>query len=176
MRALSAIKTTLLQVIGPVFAATLAIHALAACGGSNSGSGDAGLTPECTTSDDCPDGQTCQPFSQTCETPGATCTGHAQCTDDTYCEGNPGVCLPSSIGSPCAGPDNCADECVAGLCGCSGLVHERQLQGGPLDVFLILDRTGSMGTDCDYTPGNPPPVASKGMLCHLRAVGLLDRA
>ena len=52
-----------------------------------------------------------------------------------------GVCLPSGTGTPCAGPDNCSGECVAGFCGCDGLSFERSLEGGALDVYLVLDRT-----------------------------------
>ena len=34
-------------------------------------------------------------------------------------------------------------------------------EGGPLDVYLILDRTGSMGEDCAYAHGSTAPVSSK---------------
>jgi hypothetical protein len=71
------------------------------------------------------------------------------------------VCLPSSVGTPCAGPDNCTGECLNGFCGCSGVAHERQLESSPLDIYLVLDRTGSMGTDCAYVAGDSPPVSSK---------------
>jgi hypothetical protein len=47
------------------------------------------------------------------------------------------------------------------LCGCSGVAHERELGSSPLDIHLVLDRTGSMGEDCDYVAGNSPPVSSK---------------
>jgi len=30
-----------------------------------------------------------------------------------------------------------------------------------LDIYLVLDRTGSMGTDCAYVAGSSPPVSSK---------------
>jgi hypothetical protein len=71
------------------------------------------------------------------------------------------VCLPSSVGTPCAGPDNCNAECLNGFCGCSGVAHERQLESSPLDIYLVLDHTGSMGTDCPYVAGSSPPVSSK---------------
>jgi hypothetical protein len=60
-------------------------------------------------------------------------------------------------------PDNCDGECIGGFCGCSGVAHERTLSGDPLDVYLVLDRTGSMGTDCAYAPASSTtaPVASK---------------
>jgi hypothetical protein len=146
---------------------TLTICALAACGGSNSGGGGGGgdgggPTPECTRDGDCDPGEVCHPTSQTCVVEGTPCTDHAQCTDGTFCDVSLGACQPGSTGSPCAGPDNCSNgECLAGFCGCSGVAHERQLEGGPLDVYLVLDRTASMGTDCDYTPGTTPPVDSK---------------
>ncbi len=136
-------------------------------GGDNdggAGDGDGGPEPECTTSDDCDPPEVCQPYTQTCEPPGEPCDGHGDCTDGTYCEPSTGVCMPSSTGSPCAGPDNCVDgECIGGYCGCDGVAHERQLEGGPLDVFLVLDRTASMGNDCDYDPVSDPtpPVSSK---------------
>jgi len=132
-------------------------------GTGDGGGGDGGINPECTTSNDCDPPEVCQPFSQTCVAPGDSCTSQAECTDGTYCELSVGLCLPSSIGTPCAGPENCDGECIDGSCGCSGVSHERQLEGGPLDVFLVLDRTASMGNDCDYDPVNhpTPPVSSK---------------
>src|SRR5262245_17394949 len=110
--------------------------ALASCGDSDTGGG--GPTPGCTSDADCAAGQVCQPFSQTCEVPGMACTDHTQCVGGTYCEASNMSCLPSSTGSPCAGPANCDGDCFGGFCGCSGLAHERQLEGGPLDVYLVL--------------------------------------
>jgi hypothetical protein len=103
----------------------------------------------------------CEPITQTCVPPGSSCASQAECTGGTYCEATSNVCLPSSVGTPCAGPDNCTGECLNGFCGCSGVAHERQLEGGPLDIYLVLDRTGSMGTDCAYVAGSSPPVSSK---------------
>ena len=139
------------------------------CGGSSSGTGGGGAggdgggggNPECTTSDQCVAPEVCEPATQTCVSPGAPCASHAECTDGTYCEATANVCLPSSVGTPCAGPDNCNGECLNGFCGCSGVAHERQLESSPLDIYLVLDRTGSMGTDCAYVAGNSPPVSSK---------------
>jgi len=72
------------------------------------------------------------------------------------------ACLPSSTGAPCEGPENCTASCIGGFCGCDGVAHERQLESLPLDVFLVLDGTGSMGNDCNYDPGVPtPPQSSK---------------
>ena len=45
--------------------------------------------------------------------------------------------------------------------GCTGLAHEQETIGSPLDVYLIFDRTGSMGRDCDFEAGSTPPVNSK---------------
>jgi hypothetical protein len=79
----------------------------------------------------------------------------------TYCEATSNVCLPSSVGTPCTGPNNCNGECLNGFCGCSGVAHERQLESSPLDIYLVLDRTRSMGTDCDYVAGGSPQESSK---------------
>lgn len=66
------------------------------------------------------------------------------------------------MGSPCGGDENCSGVCgPGGFCGCDALVQRQNLVGGPLDVYLILDRTGSMGADCAYTPGTSPPEDSK---------------
>ncbi|MGE0546094.1 MAG: vWA domain-containing protein [Kofleriaceae bacterium] len=147
---------------------------LAACGGSKTGdgtvdannnSGDDANTNipnyNCTTTSDCTPPQVCQPVSMTCEDPGTACSTQAECTGGTYCESTAGVCLPSSNGTPCAGPDNCTGECIAGVCGCDGVAHECELEISPLDIYLVLDRTASMGNDCAYTSGTSPPVNSK---------------
>jgi hypothetical protein len=46
---------------------------------------------------------------------------------------------------------------------CTGLAvqGEQVALAGPLDIYLVFDRTASMGQDCDFTPGTTPPVASK---------------
>jgi len=142
------------------------------CGSSDSGTGGGaggdggtggagGNGPECLTSEQCVAPAVCEPVTQTCVTPLASCTSHADCTGGTYCEMTENVCLPSSVGAPCAGPDNCNGECIDGFCGCSGVAHESQLGSSPLDIYLVLDRTGSMGTDCAYVAGASPPVSSK---------------
>jgi hypothetical protein len=128
--------------------------------GGMAGEGGSG-NPECTTSDQCMAPEVCAPVTQTCVTPFAPCTTQAECTGGTYCEATAEVCLPSSVGTPCEGPDNCNGECLGGFCGCSGVAHERQLESSPLDIYLVLDRTGSMGTDCAYVAGASPPVGSK---------------
>ena len=143
------------------------------CGGSSSsprggeagtggdGVGGTGGSPECNTSEQCVAPEVCEPVTQICVAPLASCMSQAECTGGTYCETMEEVCLPSSVGTPCAGPANCNGECLNGFCGCSGVAHERQLESSPLDIYLVLDRTGSMGTDCAYVPGNSPPVSSK---------------
>ena len=136
------------------------------CGGSSSSARDGaagtggGSNPECTSSEQCAD-QVCEPVTQTCVTPSDPCTSQAECTGGTYCEETADLCLPSSLGTPCASADNCNGECRSGFCGCSGVAHERELGSSPLDIYLVLDRTGSMGEDCDYVAGNSPPVSSK---------------
>jgi len=143
------------------------------CGGSSSsprggeagaggdGGGGTGGSPECNTSEQCVAPEVCEPVRQTCVVPLAPCASQAECTGGTYCEAMAQVCLPSSVGTPCAGPDNCNVECLNGFCGCSGVAHERQLESSPLDIYLVLDRTGSMGTDCAYVAEDSPPVSSK---------------
>lgn len=143
---------------------------LTACGGSGTGAGDdsgvpaidAGGTPGCSVGD-CADPLVCEPVSKTCVTPGATCTDQLGCTNDTYCETASERCLPSAVGTPCASEDNCDGECVGGFCGCSGVAHEQQLESRPLDIHMVLDRTGSMGNDCEYRPviDATAPVDSK---------------
>ena len=136
------------------------------CGGSSAegtgprGNGGTGGAPECTSSDPCDAPQVCEPVTQTCVTPFAPCASQAECTGGTYCEETADLCLPSSVGTPCAGPDNCNGECLSGFCGCSGVAHEREIGSSPLDIYLVLDRTGSMGTDCAYVEGDAP-VSSK---------------
>jgi len=46
---------------------------------------------------------------------------------------------------------------------CTGVAvgSEQAMKTGPLDIYLIFDRTASMGQDCAFTPGTSPPVASK---------------
>jgi hypothetical protein len=45
--------------------------------------------------------------------------------------------------------------------GCTGVSHELEEVGGPLDIYLVFDRTASMGTDCAFVSGMTPPVNSK---------------
>jgi hypothetical protein len=61
----------------------------------------------------------------------------------------------SGTGSTGTGP--------GGFTKCTGFAvgSEQAVQTGPLDIYLVFDRTASMGTDCDFTPGTNPPVASK---------------
>jgi len=131
------------------------------CSGTTEETGTDGSVWECSADGDCRGMEVCHPISHSCVVPGAMCTTHADCMDGTFCEDGVGMCLAGTPGSPCATDDNCLDLCRAGMCGCSGLAHEQQIEGGPLDVFLVLDRTGSMGTDCAYTHGDTAPVNSK---------------
>ena len=137
----------------------------AACGSGAGGAGDddGGGDPECTVSGGgCTAGEVCQPYTQMCVTPAGTCGSQAECTGGTYCETSIGTCLPGSVGSPCGGDENCDGVCgPGGFCGCTGLLQAQNLVGGPLDVYLVLDRTGSMGRDCAYTRGSSPPEDSK---------------
>ena len=135
-------------------------------GGSGAGGGGLGGTggvakSQCTDDSQCATPKVCEPVTQRCVTPLAECASQAECTGGTYCEEEANLCLPSSLGTPCAGPDNCNGECIEGFCGCDGVAHERQLESSPLDIYLILDRTGSMGRDCAYVAGSSPPVSSK---------------
>ncbi|HEX7671864.1 MAG TPA: hypothetical protein VF395_19855 [Polyangiaceae bacterium] len=59
-----------------------------------------------------------------------------------------------------AGGDGTGD---AGFKSCTGLAvaSEQVVQAGKLDIYLVFDRTASMGQDCAFTPGTSPPVASK---------------
>lgn len=143
------------------------------CGGGPGGDGgtdldagdvDSGFTPppgSCADDGDCEVGQVCHPFALMCVAPGTTCTSHAECVDATYCETAAGTCLAGTTGSPCETDANCQGVCTGGVCGCDGVAHERELMSGPLDIYFVLDRTGSMGTDCDYVAGTTPPTASK---------------
>jgi uncharacterized protein YjbI with pentapeptide repeats len=49
----------------------------------------------------------------------------------------------------------------AGFDACSGSAHEQETLPGPLDIYLVFDRTASMGTDCSYAPGGAPTENSK---------------
>lgn len=129
--------------------------------GGEGGAGGGTSKSGCTDSEECVPPKVCDPITRSCVTPRASCAGQGDCTGGTYCEEDANLCLPSSLGTPCAGPDNCNGECIDGFCGCDGIAHERQLETSPLDIYLILDRTGSMGRDCAYVAGSSPPVNSK---------------
>jgi hypothetical protein len=49
---------------------------------------------------------------------------------------------------------------AGGFDACSGTAYEQETTSS-LDIYFVFDRTASMGTDCDYTPGSSPPVDSK---------------
>ena len=145
---LRTVRTACLAILVLVFAGCAGSSAEGAGGDTGPrGNGGTGGAPECTSSDPCDAPQVCEPVTQTCVTPFAPCASQAECTGGTYCEETADLCLPSSVGTPCAGPDNCNGECLSGFCGCSGVAHEREIGSSPLDIYLVLDRTGSMGTD-----------------------------
>jgi hypothetical protein len=128
--------------------------------GNADASGPVSGTP-CADTDDCGNAQVCHPHLRVCVARGRSCNDQSECTGGTYCESAAGVCLVATSGSPCASNDNCTSMCTGGFCGCDSIAHERQLEGGPLDVYLILDRTASMGEDCAYVRGDAPPASSK---------------
>ncbi len=137
-------------------------------GGSNGTGGgsvilDPGTTKTCKTASDCQSAQVCHPFTGTCVASQGQCTSHASCNDASYCEPSLNACLPAASGTPCETKDNCVGgaACTNGSCGCSEFSQQQPEQGGPLDVYLVFDRTRSMGEDCAYVPGQQPPVDSK---------------
>ena len=148
---------------------------VASCSGSNGGNNgsdgggdgvvirdDAGrVVGNCSDTNPCKDGQVCHPYTHLCTMSGTACEDHSTCPEDTYCEPSLGVCLGAALGTPCDGDAHCNGTCTGGVCGCDCLTQERALASAPLDVYLILDRTGSMGRDCNYRHGNEPPVSSK---------------
>lgn len=143
-------------------------------GGDDGGSAEASIDaaifeppPPCTETPECPDGHACHPYGMVCVKPGEGCGGAAAetCGDAFYCEESLSVCLPGLTGSPCDSDESCVNLCTDdNVCGCDGVAHERELERGPLDIFLVLDRTASMGAGCTYTPGTSPPVPLKGCL------------
>ena len=107
------------------------------------------------------------------------CTGALDCAGGLYCGSN-GVCTAdcTSKGPDCSDGAVCTDRgrCVevdgtlvdsgtgitdAEFDACTGQSYEQELEGGPLDIYFIFDRTASMGDDCDYEPGQTAPVSSK---------------
>ncbi len=129
--------------------------------GTDAGNRDSAVVGECVDDDDCPSGESCHPTEMRCVTLGDPCTAQSECTDGRFCDSDLERCLEGVPGSPCETDDNCTDLCREGVCGCDGLAQEQELVGEPLDVYLILDRTGSMGDDCDYVYGDSPPTSSK---------------
>jgi hypothetical protein len=116
----------------------------------------------CRSTDDCSSGQVCHPVSFECVEPGTDCHDSEDCATGSYCEPESSTCLPGTTGTPCSSDAECEDgRCARGVCGCSGLSNEQELVASPLDIYFIFDRTASMGDDCDYVPGESPPVDSK---------------
>ncbi len=127
--------------------------------GTGGGTSDA----PCASAEDCVDGEVCHPAALVCVTPGATCESHADCGTGESCDAGSSMCLPGLTGSACDTSDNCVGgaPCEESLCGCSGFSQEQEEEAGPLDIFFVLDRTASMGSDCAYTHGGTPSVDSK---------------
>jgi hypothetical protein len=114
-------------------------------------------------------------LSAECDVP---CTSDRDCAGGVHCGLN-GVCTADCTpnGPGCGDGNVCTDRgrCVDGtgslidsgtisdapFDACTGLSYEQELQGGPLDIYLIFDRTASMGDDCDYVAGQGAPVNSK---------------
>lgn len=130
--------------------------------GGTASTGGGGET-SCQSNDDCSGSQVCHPTSLVCVSASGDCNDQSDCSGGTSCDVGSGRCLPGLTGSPCESDANCegAATCSQGICGCSGLANEQELVGGALDIYFIFDRTASMGNDCDYVPGDSPPVDSK---------------
>lgn len=128
-------------------------------GSSATGSASA---PECQSASDCDSEQMCHPTAGVCVEEGGSCSSNDDCDTSTYCDSGSETCLPGLTGSPCTSDATCAEgECTGGVCGCSGFAQSAEGISGPLDIYMIFDRTASMGDDCDYDPGGSPPVNSK---------------
>ncbi len=63
-------------------------------------------------------------------------------------------------GDPSAGSGAGSAMSDAGFDACSGTAHEQEVSSS-LDIYMIFDRTSSMGTDCEYVHGQSPPEDSK---------------
>lgn len=165
--------------LGLLFATGLAAGA---CGGNADDSGtdigadlgSGGMSPldpntpiagedACTTDADCTDPEICHPVANVCTEAGASCDSSGGCPAQTYCDPEVNACLPGLPGSPCEEDSNCAGSstCTGAICACTGFELEQETMGGPLDIYFIFDRTASMGEDCEYVPGDEPPVDSK---------------
>ena len=81
---------------------------------------------------------------------GSSNTGGAQ-------TGSGGSFVPIGSGGDTAG----SGPTDGGFEACTGVAYMQTETPTPLDIYFIFDRTGSMGTDCAYTHGMAPPVASK---------------
>ena len=130
---------------------------------TNPGSGGQTSSTDCDADSPCATGAVCHPTNHQCVAPGSSCSQHTDCGDEDYCETSLGVCLPGVAGSSCEQDSNCVDGsgCSDGICACSGFQLEQETDKSPLDIYFMFDRTGSMGRDCAYVPGQQPPVDSK---------------
>lgn len=118
---------------------------------------------DCDADTPCSADAVCHPTNHQCVAPGSNCSQHSDCGDEDYCESSLGVCLPGVAGSSCEQDSNCMDgsTCSDGVCACSGFQLEQDTDQSPLDIYFMFDRTGSMGRDCSYVPGQQPSVDSK---------------
>lgn len=125
--------------------------------------GGGGTLTACTTADDCEATEVCHPVANACVEPGASCSESSACAAGSYCDSDEGSCLPGLPGSPCEEDENCASgtTCQGDTCACLGFIQEQEQTAGPLDIYFIFDRTNSMGQDCEYVPGEEPPIQSK---------------
>ncbi len=107
----------------------------------------------CTADLDCLGGVHCGPSgvcTAECAPSGPGCAAGWACSERGRCVDDSGIRLDSGGGTGDAPFD-----------ACTGLSYEQELQGGPLDIYFIFDRTASMGDDCEYVPGQGAPVDSK---------------
>ncbi len=121
---------------------------------------DSGNAIPCVNDSEC-GSDVCHPVSWTCAPVGDACQAQSECSGGTYCDDTKAVCLPGRAGSPCASDSNCLTGCQDNMCNCDSLVQAPVLESGPLDIYMVFDRTGSMGETCDYVPDQHPPLRAQ---------------
>jgi len=130
--------------------ALLAVAWTGGCGGSNAGTGDddggASATDadnSCTSTEQCPGDQVCNPATGHCTDENVPCSSHEECGAAAFCDDD-GNCAPNTSGGPCDGDENCisGETCTGGFCGCEGV--QFQAESVPPNVLIVLDRSGSM--------------------------------
>jgi hypothetical protein len=131
--------------------------------GGNGMGGASASGSQCEGDVDCLNGQSCHPVQHVCVRAGASCTTQDECKNATFCDALSQSCLPGLSGSACGSDANCVSgsHCSGGVCQCMGFQREQETISGPLDIYFMFDRTGSMGDDCAYVVGDEPPVGSK---------------